>query len=76
MMELKLNELSGEAILKEVYNKELNSKKSILEAIEIVKSLVKEGLDSDKIQVYEVVRHPRCRCTTLPCIYIDGKLVE
>ena len=33
-------------------------------------------IDSDKIQVYEVVRHPNCRCTTLPCIYIDGKLVE
>ena len=56
MMELKLNELSGEAILKEVYNKELNSKKSILEAIEIVKSLAKEGLDSDKIQeVYTII---------------------
>ena len=33
-------------------------------------------IDSDKIQVYEVVRHPRCRCTTLPCIYIDGELIK
>ena len=33
-------------------------------------------IDSNKIELYDVILHCNCRCTTLPCIYIDGKLIE
>lgn len=55
-MEINLNELTGEEILKSIYGKELNSKKNILEVIEILKPLVKESLSSEKAQeVYTII---------------------
>lgn len=53
---LNLKELTGKEILDKLLGKELNSKKNILEAIEIIKPLVKDGLESDKIQeVYTMI---------------------
>lgn len=55
-MEVNLNELTGEEILKSIYGKELNSKKNILEIIEILKPLAKESLSSEKSQeVYTII---------------------
>ena len=48
--------MTGKEILNELCGKELNSKKNILEAIEKIKPLAKEGLESDKIQeIYNVI---------------------
>lgn len=56
MKENNLKELTGKEILNELCGKELNSKKNILEAIEKIKPLAKEGLESDKIQeIYNVI---------------------
>ena len=56
MEEKNLKELTGKEILNELCGKELNSKKNILEAIEKIKPLAKEGLESDKIQeIYNVI---------------------
>ena len=56
MVENNLKELTGKEILNELCGKELNSKKNILEAIEKIKPLAKEGLESDKIQeIYNVI---------------------
>ena len=56
MEENNLKELTGKEILNELCGKELNSKKNILEAIEKIKTLAKEGLESDKIQeIYNVI---------------------
>lgn len=56
MEENNLKELRGKEILNELCGKELNSKKNILEAIEKIKPLAKEGLESDKIQeIYNVI---------------------
>lgn len=53
---LNLKELTGKEILDKLLGKELNSKKSILEAIEIIKPLAKDGLESDKIQeIYTII---------------------
>ena len=53
---LNLKELTGKEILDKLLGNELNSKKSILEAIEIIKPLAKEGLESDKIQeIYTII---------------------
>lgn len=55
-MEINLNELTGEEILKSIYGKELNSKKNILEIIEILKPLAKESLSSEKVQeLYTII---------------------
>lgn len=55
-MEINLNELTGEEILKSIYGKELTSKKSILEVIDILKPLAKENLSSEKMQeVYTII---------------------
>lgn len=55
-LELDLNKLNGKEILENVFGKELNSKKSILEVIEIIKPLAKEALDADKVQeVYTII---------------------
>ena len=55
-LESNLNKLSGEEILKQAFGKELNSKKSILEAIEAIKPLAKNGLDGEKIQeIYTII---------------------
>ena len=50
MEENNLKELTGKEILDKLFGKELNSKKNILEVIEIIKPLAKEGLEADKIQ--------------------------
>lgn len=51
-----LNKLSGKEILEQAFGKELNSKKSILEAIEAIKHLAKNGLDGEKMQeVYTII---------------------
>ena len=56
MEENNLKELTGKEILNELCGKELNSKKNILEAIEKINPLAKEGLESDKIQeIYNVI---------------------
>lgn len=56
MEENNLKEFTGKEILNELCGKELNSKKNILEAIEKIKPLAKEGLESDKIQeIYNVI---------------------
>ena len=56
MEENNLKELTGKEILNELCGKELNSKKNILEEIEKIKPLAKEGLESDKIQeIYNVI---------------------
>ena len=56
MEENNLKELTEKEILNELCGKELNSKKNILEAIEKIKPLAKEGLESDKIQeIYNVI---------------------
>lgn len=47
---IKLEGLSAEAIWEALYNKELNSKKNILEYIEITKILKKDDVDSKQIQ--------------------------
>lgn len=48
--------MTGKEILNEIYEKELNSKKNILEAIEKVKPIAKEELESDKIQeIYTII---------------------
>lgn len=53
---LNLKELTGKEILYKLLGKELNSKKGILEAIEIIKPLAKDGLESDKIQeIYTII---------------------
>ena len=53
---LNLKELTGKEILDKLLGKELNSKKNILEAIEIIKPLAKEGLESDKTQeIYTII---------------------
>ena len=55
-LELNLNKLNGKEILENVFGNELNSKKSILEAIEVIKPLAKDGLDADKIQeIYTII---------------------
>lgn len=55
-LESNLNKLSGEEILKQAFGKELNSKKSILEAIEAIKPLAKNGLGGEKIQeIYTII---------------------
>jgi hypothetical protein len=45
-----LENLSAEQIWEKLYNKELNSKKNILEYIDITKVLKKENIDPEKIQ--------------------------
>ena len=53
---LNLKELTGKEDLDKLLGKELNSKNNILEAIEIIKPLAKEGLESDKIQeIYTII---------------------
>lgn len=48
--------MTGKEILNEIYEKKLNSKKNILEAIEKVKPIAKEELESDKIQeIYTII---------------------
>lgn len=55
-LESNLNKLSGKEILQQAFGKELNSKKSILEAIETIKPLAKNGLDAEKMQeVYTII---------------------
>ena len=55
MEENNLKELTGKEILDKLFRKELNSKKNILEVIEIIKPLAKEGLEADKIQeIYDI----------------------
>ena len=44
------NEIEGKEILNKLFNKELNSKKNILEAIEIIRPLAKEELKGEKLQ--------------------------
>lgn len=54
--DLNFKEFTGKEILDKLLGKELNSKKSILEAIEIIKPLAKDGLESDKIQeIYTII---------------------
>ena len=53
---LNFKEFTGKEILDKLLGKELNSKKNILEAIEIIKPLAKDGLESDKIQeIYTII---------------------
>ena len=53
---LNLKELTGKEILDKLLGKDLNSKKNILEAIEIIKPLAKEGLESEKTQeIYTII---------------------
>ena len=53
---LNLKELTGKEILDKLLGKDLNSKKNILEAIEIIKPVAKEGLESDKTQeIYTII---------------------
>ena len=53
---LNLKELTGKEILDKLLGKDLNSKKNILEAIEIIKPLAKEGFESDKTQeIYTII---------------------
>ena len=53
---LNFKEFTGKEILDKLLGKELNSKKNILEAIEIIKALAKDGLESDKIQeIYTII---------------------
>ncbi|WP_133016621.1 hypothetical protein [Clostridium cuniculi] len=53
---LNLKELTGKEILDKLLGNDLNSKKNILEAIEIIKPLAKEGLESDKTQeIYTII---------------------
>lgn len=53
---LNLKELTGKEILDKLLGRDLNSKKNILEAIEIIKPLAKEGLESDKTQeIYTII---------------------
>lgn len=53
---LNLKELTGKEILDKLLGKDLNSKKNILEAIEIIKPLAKEGVESDKTQeIYTII---------------------
>ena len=47
---LNLKELTGKEILDKLLGKNLNSKKNILESIEIIKPLAKEGLESKSIE--------------------------
>ena len=55
-LESNLNKLSEKEILEQAFGKELNSKKSILEAIEAIKHLAKNGLDGEKMQeVYTII---------------------
>ena len=55
-LESNLNKLSRKEILEQAFVKELNSKKSILEAIEAIKHLAKNGLDGEKMQeVYTII---------------------
>ena len=55
-LESNLNKLRGKEILEQAFGKELNSKKSILEAIEAIKHLAKNGLDGEKMQeVYTII---------------------
>lgn len=54
--DLNFKEFTGKEILDKLLGNELNSKKSILEAIEIIKPLAKDGLESDKIQeIYTII---------------------
>ena len=56
MEESNLKDMTGKEILSKIYEKELNSKKNILEVIEKVKPLAKDGLESDKIQeIYTII---------------------
>lgn len=56
MEENNLNELTGREILHKLFPKELNSKKNILEAIEIIKPLAKDGLEANKTQeIYTII---------------------
>ncbi|MGL5381471.1 hypothetical protein [Clostridium sp.] len=49
------NELNGKEILVDLYNKELNSKKTVLECIKVIKEN-KESLNEEKMQeVYNVI---------------------
>ena len=53
---LNFKEFTGKEILDKLLGKELNSKKNILEAIEIIKPLAKDGLEIDKIQeIYTII---------------------
>ena len=47
---IKLEGLSAKEVWEALYNKELNSKKSILEYIELTKVLKKDNVDSKQIQ--------------------------
>ena len=50
------NEIEGKEILNKLFNKELNSKKNILEAIEIIRPLAKEELKGEKLQeIYNII---------------------
>lgn len=49
-MDKNLEGLNAEELYRELYGKELNTKKNILEYIEIIKILKKEPVDVDKIQ--------------------------
>lgn len=48
--ELNIQKLNGEELWKYLYNKELNTKKTILEYIEITKVLKKENVSPEKLQ--------------------------
>lgn len=48
--ELNIEKLSAEELWKQLYNKELNTKKAILEYIEITKLLKKENVSTERIQ--------------------------
>ena len=53
---LNLKELTGKEILDKLLGKDLNSKKNILEAIEIIKPLAKDGLEANKTQeIYTII---------------------
>lgn len=47
---ISLGNLSAEEVWKKLYNKELNSKKNVLEYIDITKILKKENIEPEKIQ--------------------------
>lgn len=47
---ISLGSLSAEEVWKKLYNKELNSKKNVLEYIDITKILKKENIEPEKIQ--------------------------
>lgn len=49
-LELNFNNLDGDEIIKNIFGKELNSKKNILDVIEVIKPLAKEKIEAEKMQ--------------------------